>query len=430
MDLRLEVDRVKLRVALISLLVLTPCTGGAFQKGMSLTSYWHDQYSYPESDTALVDLFETNTEWISLLATWYQDSVKSTNIYRDRFQTPDDSSLIYIIERAHELGLKVMLKPHVDIQDDTWRALIEFEREKDWNDWFSSYTAFITYYAQLAQEHGVEQFCIGCEMTGTIHRQSNWEDVIDSIRACYEGPLTYAANWYPAYDSVTFWHALDFVGVDAYFGLTESSDPTVGELLDAWEHWIEDLEDFHSRIGKPIVITEIGYRSIDGCNITPWDWWSLGTIDLEEQADCYTAACSTFLFKDWLEGFYFWSWEVDRIGGVEDDSYTPRAKPAEAILRDWYGRDSQPGLADIPVQRAEDLTLHTFPVPFTEHSVIRCKPGTLRIYDSAGRLVRTIVTEESVCRWDGTDMHGRQVNSGVYIYRMDDRMIKTVYIAR
>ena len=317
----------------------------------------------------------------------------------------------------------------MDSQDDTWRALIEFNKEKDWDTWFSSYTNFITHYARFAQAYGIEQFCIGCELTGTIRRQKNWEEVIDSVRAYYDGPLTYAANWWPAYDSVAFWHALDLVGIDAYFGLTDVLDPTLDELLVAWERWVEDMEDFQSRIGKPIVITEMGYRSIDGCNITPWDWWSPGTIDLQEQEVCYLAACSTFLYRDWLEGLYFWSWEVDRAGGAEDDSYTPRSKPAEAVLTDWYGRDSQTGLADVPTQRAEDHILATFPVPFRDRSVIQCKPGALRIYDSSGRLVRTIETNESVCHWDGRDMMGGQVTSGVYIYRMDGRTAKTVYIA-
>jgi len=427
---RPEVVKMKTVIITINLLIIMTCCSEAFQKGMSLTSYWHDQYNYPESDSALVDLAQTNAEWISVLATWYQDSVQSTEIYRDPLRTPDDSSLVHMIERARELDLKVMLKPHVDSQDDTWRALIEFNREKDWDAWFSSYTSFITHYARIAQSLGVEQFCVGCELTGTIRRQANWEAVIESIRVYYDGPLTYAANWWAAYDSVTFWDALEFVGIDAYFELTEVFDPTLDELLVAWERWVDDIEEFYNRTNKPILITEMGYRSIDGCNITPWDWWSPGTVDLEEQEVCYVAACSTFLNRDWLEGLYFWSWEVDRAGGVEDDSYTPRAKPAEAVLRDWYGRDSQTGLADGPTQRAEDHTLATFPVPFRERSVIRCKPGTLRIYDSSGRLVRTIETTESVCHWDGKDARGQKVTSGVYLYRIGASTAKTIYTPR
>ncbi len=424
-----EVVNVKTLIASISILVLVPVASEAFQKGMSLTSYWHDQYSYPESEVALVDLSQTNTEWISILATWYQDSVQSTEIYRDVLRTPDDSSLTYMINRAHELGLKVMLKPHVDIQDDTWRALIEFKREEDWEDWFSGYNDFIVHYARLAEENGVEQFCVGCELTGTIHRKADWENVIENIRASYSGPLTYAANYWPAYESVPFWDALDYIGIDAYFGLTQVYDPTLDELLSAWNRWVEEMEDFSQRMSKSVVITEIGYRSIDGCNIEPWDWWSPGVIDMEEQELCYAAACSMLLYWDWLEGLYFWSWEVDRLGGPQDDSYTPRKKPAEQVLRDWYAR-AETRVAEIPVAREEELELATYPVPFCERSVIRCRPGTLRIYDSAGRFIRAIEASSTVCYWDGRDRDGRQVRSGVYLYEMGGRTVKTVHVSK
>jgi flagellar hook assembly protein FlgD len=48
----------------------------------------------------------------------------------------------------------------------------------------------------------------------------------------------------------------------------------------------------------------------------------------------------------------------------------------------------------------------------------------LRIYDPAGRLIRTLVDEqmqlgEYSLLWDGTDAQGRAVSSGTYFYRMD-----------
>ena len=47
----------------------------------------------------------------------------------------------------------------------------------------------------------------------------------------------------------------------------------------------------------------------------------------------------------------------------------------------------------------------------------------LRIYDVAGRLVRTLVSEHQVAdehtvTWNGRDDHNQQVASGVYLYRM------------
>ncbi|MEJ2720063.1 MAG: FlgD immunoglobulin-like domain containing protein [bacterium] len=53
---------------------------------------------------------------------------------------------------------------------------------------------------------------------------------------------------------------------------------------------------------------------------------------------------------------------------------------------------------------------------------------TLRIYDTAGHLVRTLVDETQTPRaggfelsWDGKDDAGREVSSGVYFCRLTAR---------
>jgi hypothetical protein len=150
---------------------------------------------------------------------------------------------------------------------------------------------------------------------------------------------------------------------------------------------------------------------------------------MEEQELCYAAACSMLLYNDWLEGLYFWSWEVDRRGGPQDDSYTPREKPAEQVLRDWYGRTATE-VAEIADSREDEFKLATYPVPFSERSVICCRPGTLRIYDSAGRFIKAIEAAGTICHWDGRDAAGRKVESGIYLYEMAGRTVKTVHISK
>jgi len=52
-----------------------------------------------------------------------------------------------------------------------------------------------------------------------------------------------------------------------------------------------------------IHFTEIGYRSIDGANKAPWDWQISGTVDLQEQADCYQAVFEVFWDRPWRPVF-------------------------------------------------------------------------------------------------------------------------------
>ncbi len=307
----------------------------SLQKGFSYAAWWNDTFLSEKSDASLENLKDTGTEWVSLVTTWYQNDEHSVDIEPDKDATPTDESIIHAINTIHSLGMKVMLKPHVDLYNGEWRGEIQFDDEHHWQEWFKSYKNFICHYARLAEQQGVEQFCIGCELVKTTTREE-WFDVIKDVRKNYSGIITYAADW-SNYYNVTFWNYLDFVGIDAYFELTDKNNPTLEELMKAWKKWKPGIEEIHNLTGKPIVFTEIGYRSIDGCNRDPWNWQRHGKIDLNEQRDCYEAAFKMFYNEPWFYGFYWWMWWPDpSIGGANDDSYTPYKKPAEDIIKFYY----------------------------------------------------------------------------------------------
>jgi hypothetical protein len=47
--------------------------------------------------------------------------------------------------------------------------------------------------------------------------------------------------------------------------------------------------------------------------------------------------------KPWFAGMFWWSWDTDPYdGGPCDDGYTPHDKPAEDVLRTWYGAPPRP----------------------------------------------------------------------------------------
>jgi hypothetical protein len=52
------------------------------------------------------------------------------------------------------------------------------------------------------------------------------------------------------------------------------------------------------------------------------------------------------------------------------------------------------------------------------------RPATLRVFDSTGRLVRTLIDgaplpADHAVVWDGSDALGRPSAAGVYFYRLD-----------
>ncbi len=317
------------------------------QKGISYATWWSGQYVNPDADLALANLHDTGANWISLIVTQYQDNISSTVIY-STIATPTDIDLIHVITQAHSLGLNVMLKPHVDLANDPthWRGQIGQDfTETEWNAWFITYQDFINHYAQLAQTNGVEQFCVGTELSATQSKASDWRAAITDVRSYFNGSLTYAAN-HGDETNITWWDAVDYIGVDAYYPLTGKSDPTVEELKTAWQPFVSTLEAVAFTWNKSIIFTEIGYRSQDGTNQHPWDWQIGGKVDLQEQADTYKAAFESVFNQSWFAGIYWWAWETDPFqGGPCEDGYTPYDKPAEDVLRAWYGavpRASQP----------------------------------------------------------------------------------------
>jgi hypothetical protein len=317
----------------------------SFQKGISYSAWWAGEYTQPGANLSMDALVSTGANWISLIVTAYQDTYASTTIDRTGLHTPTDDDLVYAIEQAHNRGLKVMLKPHVDLNDESsgrWRGHIGegFTTKAQWAAWFTSYRDLIEHYAALAQAHGADQFCIGTELLGTTHREGDWRAIIAGVRAVYDGPIVYAALHSGEEMAITWWDAVDYIGVDGYYPLTHDTDhhPDVAELEAAWAEPKAILANLNATYGRPILLTEIGYRSHHGCAYHPFDSTIVSPLDLEEQMFAYEAAFRQLYDEPWLGGMFWWQWHADRfVSGPCNDGFSPYQKPAETVLRAWYG---------------------------------------------------------------------------------------------
>jgi len=325
----------------------SPSGPGAFAfKAANHVSWWHDGYAGAVGDDARSALVATRANWAGVLVTWYMEGRTTNTIAPDPLQTPTDDVLAGAIRDLHALGFKVMLKPHVDVKDGSWRGTIQ---PADPGLWFTSYDAFLSHFAVLAQANGVDLLDVGTELVtmSDARHESDWGAVIAHLRAAYSGPLTYGANANASGDefvSVSFWSLLDYAGLDVYPPLTNHNDPTLAELTSAWSHnrYGDDIvaayRNWQAGHGKPVLFTEIGYRSIAGTNQAPYDYARTGAVDAAEQADCYEAALAVWSGESsWVQGTFWWDWPVDPPG-PNDTDYTPRGKPAESVLTKYYGR--------------------------------------------------------------------------------------------
>ncbi len=310
-----------------------------FQKGMCYATWESDRYLSPYSDKALEALAETGANCVSVVVTWYQKNAQAPHISPNG-NTPTDKSLVHVIQKARQLGLSVMLKPHVDLietADGQWRGDIFFYKEEEWAIWFGDYKKFILRYAKLAEKNGVDMLCIGTELSGTIEQKERWKDIIRAVRGVYGGQITYAANWDNEFDKVEFWDELDYAGVDAYFPMSKDDKPDFAELKNACDNWVDKIESWAKPLGKPILFTEVGYSSTPSASLKPWEEKTPGGADTKIQANCYKAVLETVWGKQWLAGIYWWKWNTNPdAGGANNKGFTPQNKPAQEILAEWY----------------------------------------------------------------------------------------------
>ncbi len=243
------------------------------------------------------------------------------------------------IELLHKNGFRVMMKPQIWIWKGTFTGTLKMDSEEDWKELEASYTEFIMAYAELAEETKVEFYCVGTELEKFIdNRPAYWHDLIKKIRTVYKGKLTYAANW-DEYERTPFWDHLDYIGVDAYFPLSEEKTPSVDQLVLGWKPYKEKLRLLSEELDKPIMFTEYGYRSNDYTAKRPWlvDR-SKDDVNLQAQANATQAIFESFWGEDWFHGGFVWKWFIDHAsaGGGNDNRFTPQNKPAENVIRTFY----------------------------------------------------------------------------------------------
>jgi len=299
------------------------------QRGFALPTWQQGGYDGPSLEQSLREIRGVGATWVELTVAWSQQSTNSSEVLRVP-ETVSDSGLQRAIALAHQQGLSVFLKPHIDLPGNSRNNI----RPDDPPAWFSSYTAFITHYAAIAQQSGVEQFAVGTELSSISGDRGAWLGVIDAVRAQYHGPVVYAAgrDW----RDVPFWDAVDVIGIDAYPRLSNTSTTDVSVLRSAWEAYVDEGAALSARYGRKILFTEAGFTSQQGTTTDPSNWRISRTPNEAEQAAGYEALLATFSDKPWWAGVFWWEWAVPPFSEAEPLDYSPRGKAAESVIRRWW----------------------------------------------------------------------------------------------
>ena len=244
------------------------------------------------------------------------------------------------ITKAHDKGLKVMVKPHVWVRGEGWPGEFDLNNDPAWKKWEKEYAKYILSYAQIAELTKAEIFCIGTEFRIAVRKRPKfWRKLIREVRKVYRGHITYAANW-DNYEQISFWKELDFIGIDAYFPMSESAVPSVAELKEGWYKLRSKLEELSRSNNRKILFTEFGYRSTDYAADGHWKH-NLENLRSNEtaQSNGYEALLSSLWHEPWMYGGFLWKWHLslpDRPG-FSDKAYSPQNKSAMRVIRKYYG---------------------------------------------------------------------------------------------
>lgn len=249
-----------------------------------------------------------------------------------------DEGVIALTQYAKSQNLKVMVKPQIWIWGGSYTGDYEPVSEIEWQNLESSYYEYIIHYADIADSINCELFCIGTEWK-KFHqmRPTFWSNLIDSTKMHFKGELTYAGNW-DSYNTFTHWDKLDYIGIDAYFPVSNSITPTIEECKTGWQTNFESIKNYSIQFNKPVIFTEYGYRSIDKCGEQPWSTSNIGNVNLAAQNNAYQALFDIFWDQSWFEGGFLWKWKAihSTSGGSSNKEFTPQNKLVEQTIKDTY----------------------------------------------------------------------------------------------
>ena len=290
------------------------------------------------NNSTLEEIKSQNVNYVSLIPYAFVNQEKASVSYNSERQWWGEKTegIKSCTDAAHQTQIAVMLKPHLWINHNVYTGHLDYKTEIEWTNWEKEYENYILSLAKIAQDKKIELFCFGTELGKSVEmRPQYWSMLIKKIRTIYFGKLTYAANW-DDFDKVPFWNQLDYIGIDAYFPLSESETPSVNELKLAWKKPIDKMQLLYNKVKKPILFTEFGYRNSNECAKEPWK--EDNTIENNQgQSNAYEALFSELSNKPWFKGGFAWKWYADDYYKTKRSiDYTPQEKPVLQVIKRWY----------------------------------------------------------------------------------------------
>ncbi len=312
-----------------------------FQLGMVFPRWGYEAYGSQDTDwvKGLYDIYkQTHSQWIEITINLYQDSPGSTDVVVKPTMVPSITALSAGIRMARALGYHVFVVPLLTVGGTTpfsiWSGSIHFSSLLQEQEWFDSYWEALAPYVHAADQAGAEQFAIGNEdALLQLAPAILWDQLISRFRSSFRGKLSYNMNWSSLTEPIPVWMLnpnLATIGVSVYNQLSSTLQPLDPASLPAlWHKKIGVLLDALALyLGKPVLISEIGYRNTADALYKPWIRTTNAPFDPVEQAAAYNAALTNVIGDPHISGIFFWAWSFPL--------FLPNGQLAASVLDQWY----------------------------------------------------------------------------------------------
>ena len=282
-----------------------------------------------QSFDLMAETLNINTVVLPVVA--WQKSAQSTEIDFCGEGTVSSWEIENMVDYAHRKGIRVILKPMVNVIDGTLRTDIGFSDtdvtfEHYWKDWFKSYSEFILHMAEIASTTGCSIFSVGCGLGRSEKCETEWRTLIAAVREKYSGFITY--NTYRNFEnSICWWDAVDLISSSGYY-----SNKEMGLQLKC-------IKDVVKKYNKPFMFLEAGCRSRFGASNYHSGRDSVSSVNADEQAEYYKNLFSFTSGLPWFYGYGLWEWPLNlyRINKAQQDGgYCVYGKEASEIIKRAY----------------------------------------------------------------------------------------------
>jgi hypothetical protein len=328
-------------------------------RGFNVTAVTKDGFSpnYPV-DTAMQFIADEGANLVALdwMVEFKDDGTMASG---GGFRHPPFEDVRSVIAMAKDLGLSVVLKPHVTDQTGDNRNDPDVATFLPSN-FFPAWKAYLVRLGALATENNVDVICIGTELCGLDWRfRDSWVDLIAAVRESFAGQVTYDSmvqQWKVSKDikDVVFWDKLDFMSCSLYVSLTKDDNASVASLRAKFTNGsigdipdtIAHLRSASEKFGKQIMGLEGGYPSVTGGFVYPGSikpsYSNQTNYDLQKRG---IEAYLGMLYENqgtWLKGVCLYGltpMQMTRheIEGINfSQSLSVYDKPAAEVIKEYY----------------------------------------------------------------------------------------------